>query len=236
MRQTLDTLTLDKGSHESPAHGMCIMEAVAYFAGEQHSDAPRCVCPIVSGFLRIVNDFISSAERQALKPLIPMIIGSRAARDVAVQRMYRFTDWAVREVAPLALDCVDLQYLAVHLRNLHPIVVGDTNFVVVTDTTRSVATAASQADSAAYASVRAASAAVGAAFYARAVNTETEDVSRAAIYAGHTAAAASKLHTIDIVPMVIDLISEMVGESALPDDHPIWAQIDEILVREVAIS
>lgn len=39
----LDTIVLDKGTHDTRANGVCVMEAVAWYAGEDHSDAPACV-------------------------------------------------------------------------------------------------------------------------------------------------------------------------------------------------
>lgn len=38
----LDTIVLLKGNHRKREHGLCIMEAVAYFAGLPHSDHPEC--------------------------------------------------------------------------------------------------------------------------------------------------------------------------------------------------
>jgi hypothetical protein len=52
----LDTLTLQKGAHDSPDAGMCVMEAVAYISGEPFSDHPACASPILSAFLRRWND------------------------------------------------------------------------------------------------------------------------------------------------------------------------------------
>ncbi|NUR19372.1 MAG: hypothetical protein HOQ12_07535, partial [Gemmatimonadaceae bacterium] len=43
---TLDTITLASGGHASPADGLCVMEAAAYFAREPHSDRPACVSPV----------------------------------------------------------------------------------------------------------------------------------------------------------------------------------------------
>lgn len=37
-----EVATLSKGDHNSIEDGMCVMEAVAYVAGEPWSDAPAC--------------------------------------------------------------------------------------------------------------------------------------------------------------------------------------------------
>ena len=38
----LDNVRLASGSHHSWRQGACLMEAVAYVAGEEHSDHPQC--------------------------------------------------------------------------------------------------------------------------------------------------------------------------------------------------
>lgn len=35
-------IKLSYGSHDNPQQGMCVMECVAYIAGEEHTDAPKC--------------------------------------------------------------------------------------------------------------------------------------------------------------------------------------------------
>lgn len=60
----LDTLTLAEGSHPDPDAGMCVMEAVAYFAHEPHSDHPACVSPVIGAFLRRWNDDLDDDGRQ----------------------------------------------------------------------------------------------------------------------------------------------------------------------------
>ncbi len=39
----LDDITLRSGAHSSREDGMCLMEAVSFYAGEKHSDHPTCV-------------------------------------------------------------------------------------------------------------------------------------------------------------------------------------------------
>lgn len=51
----LDTLQLAFGGHD-PGDDMCVMEAVAYLAGEPWSDRPECASPVIGAFLRSWND------------------------------------------------------------------------------------------------------------------------------------------------------------------------------------
>jgi hypothetical protein len=73
----LKKLVLKSGSHE-PDGEFCVMEAVAYVAGEKWSDSPKCASPSISGFLRYWNDGMNDEDRQMLKPLIPKLVNSRA--------------------------------------------------------------------------------------------------------------------------------------------------------------
>src|SRR5271165_6416658 len=90
----LDTLTLDHGSHTDFDDGMCAMEAVAWLAGEEHTDHPACVCPVIGAMMRSANDRMGQGpeadERRArvLRPLLPDIIGSRRDQKVEQQRMW----------------------------------------------------------------------------------------------------------------------------------------------------
>ena len=42
-----EVATLSSGGHGGIDEGMCVMEAVAYVAGEPWSDAPACACPVI---------------------------------------------------------------------------------------------------------------------------------------------------------------------------------------------
>ena len=63
---------------------LCIMEAVAYVAGEDWSDAPACVDPEISALLRVWHDALSDSDRDRLLPAarwVPLLVGSRRERD-----------------------------------------------------------------------------------------------------------------------------------------------------------
>lgn len=75
---SLAGITLKRGGHPSMEHGLCLMEAVSYFAKEPHSDHPQCACPMLTGMGMMLNDSLSNDEKRAeLKPLIPMLVGTR---------------------------------------------------------------------------------------------------------------------------------------------------------------
>lgn len=75
--QKVEKLELKRGSHKSLKEGACVMEMVSYVAGEKWSDSPACTSPVLSAYARHVNDNLDDGGRQALKPLILKLVGSR---------------------------------------------------------------------------------------------------------------------------------------------------------------
>lgn len=100
---------LSSGKHKSLKDGACIMEAVAYVAGEPWSDAPACVCPVIAAFCRSWNDGLSDKNRDAiLRPLVPRLINTRGNDAVAHRRALMAVDWLIREHAPAWLRVAGL--------------------------------------------------------------------------------------------------------------------------------
>jgi len=123
MTRTLnDVPTLSVGAHRDPAAGMCAMEAAAWLAGEEHSDRPKCVCPVLAAACRQANDDGDDTVRERLRQMLPVLIGTRSTIEVERRRAYTFTDTAVRVLAPLALDAAGLGAEAERLRALPPVV------------------------------------------------------------------------------------------------------------------
>ena len=107
-RIDFDSLRLDKGSHESPARGMCLMEAVAYFRGIPHTDRPPCVSPSIAAFGRAWNDTLDDDGRQILKPYVFKVVGTATSAADEERRAWLATDWLVRVFAPAWLDLAGL--------------------------------------------------------------------------------------------------------------------------------
>ena len=92
---------LAKGPHQNISQGCCFMEAVAFVSREPWSDHPECVCPVIGAFLRAWNDGLPDDERDSLlRPLIPLVIGTRSTLDVKGRRSLMAADWIVREHTP----------------------------------------------------------------------------------------------------------------------------------------
>ena len=118
----LPEIHLLKGSHEDFAAGVCAMEAVAFLAGEPHSDFPACACPVISAFMRNWNDSLSDNDRdRLLKPYLPRLVGTRATPEIENKRAWMATDWLARECAPAWLRAAQLVEHADRLMSLAPI-------------------------------------------------------------------------------------------------------------------
>ena len=119
---------LSKGAHKHEDEGACVMEAVAYVAGEPWTDRPACACPVISAFMRAWNDDLpTDADRdRLLRPLVPRLAGSRATPEVETCRAWLAVDWLVRTCAPTWLALTkDLEGHAHAIRGLPALVSAD---------------------------------------------------------------------------------------------------------------
>jgi len=105
----LASVPLRSGSHGSVEEGMCAMEAVAFVAGEAHTDTPACACPVIAAFMRRWNDGLPDGARRDLylKRFIPRLVGSLGPLVVAERRSYLALDWLIRVYTPAWLDLVE---------------------------------------------------------------------------------------------------------------------------------
>ena len=105
----IEKLSLKAGAH-MPDSTFCILEAVAFVAGEPWSDHPECACPIIGAFLRSWNDFLpTDADRdRLLKPLIRDLVGSKSTKKVEQKRALLCADWLIRVNTPTWLRLAGL--------------------------------------------------------------------------------------------------------------------------------
>ena len=91
---THQTVRLSQGKHRDPDHGACVMELSSMLAGEPFSDRPRCVDPVLAGFMRTYNDGIDDRRRQDLLPLASEVVGTRDVAGVQAERARMCLRWA----------------------------------------------------------------------------------------------------------------------------------------------
>ena len=94
------TIRLSKGKHRSPEDGACVMELASMLAGEQFTDHPVAVCPVIGAFLRSYNDSIDDRRRQDLYAYASRVVGSRASLGVERARAERLTAWTQERRPP----------------------------------------------------------------------------------------------------------------------------------------
>jgi len=199
--EALEALTLTVGSHSSRTDGVCAMEAVAWLAGEPHSDHPKCVSPCIGAFLRKWNDVTDEAGRQILKPYLPKVVGTVGKQSDETRRAWMLTDWLVRVHAPTWLDLAGLTEPTQSLRSLPEITSASlakaaqptinearTNSAAAARVARAAALAASGVAGAAAAWAAAADASCYAARAARDAAWDAEAAARAAAWAAEAAA------------------------------------------------
>ena len=117
----LAAVHLGKGAHNTADDGLCLLEAVAYFADRPHTDAPPCVSPVLRNFGINLNDVLPDEQRQELKRFIPLLPGTAGdGQDEA--RSYLALDWLIRTYTPVWLDLAGLSDGAASLRSLGQIV------------------------------------------------------------------------------------------------------------------
>lgn len=99
---------------------MCTMEFVAWLAGEDHGDEPRCACPVLTTLVRAVNDLLpdDEARDRYLRSIAPRLVNSRGSEARAHARALLAADCAIRFFTPLHLDRLRRGTDAARLRNL----------------------------------------------------------------------------------------------------------------------
>ena len=218
----IESTILTVGKHESREKGVCVMELVAWLAGESHTDFPECVDRGISRVLQKFNDRMNLTDRNKyLKPLLLKVIGSNASLEIRIKRAFVTADWTVRIILPTAFDLMGKKEWAKKLRVLAPII-DIATAKIARDKTQEVKVAAYAA--ATTATAAAAAAAAAAAGDVAAAVAYAGDVAAAAAYAGDAAAgayagdaaayaatAADDAGRLEIWPLAVNMIEAMIA-------------------------
>lgn len=95
---------LTPGRHRSPGDGACVVELASLLAGEEFSDRPDCVCPVIAAYLRAWNDRSAYAHRQRLAPYAERVVGSRSSAAVCRQRRDLSLEWVGADLSGGAIS------------------------------------------------------------------------------------------------------------------------------------
>jgi hypothetical protein len=110
-RSSVASVRLEPGRHRSPDHGVCVVELASLIGGERFTDRPRCVDPVIGGFLRTWNDGVGYADRQRLEPYASLVVGTGGYR-----RISRIRRDLCLSYAGAKLDSAPLRRAATRLR------------------------------------------------------------------------------------------------------------------------
>ena len=111
----IESKPLHKGNGKS-IDTACIMNMVAYVAGEPWSDHPECACPVLTKMAISLNDRLDDEQRQKLAPLIPLLAGTKGTRDDQKARS-NFIVWRnITVTFPILLDLIKMTEYADELR------------------------------------------------------------------------------------------------------------------------
>jgi hypothetical protein len=92
MSASHQTVTLARGKHATPASGACVMELASMLSGEEFSDHPTSVCPVIAAFLRAYNDAVDDRRRQDLYRYAAEAVGTRGGAELTRIRARRCLD------------------------------------------------------------------------------------------------------------------------------------------------
>jgi len=158
----------------NPRNGLCIMEMVSYFDGASRvTDHPECACLALTAFaIRLNDDAPSQADRDTLKPLAPLLAGTRSTEHTQARVEHLVRAVVNRIIAPV-FDARWPQHAAA-LRKAQ-------TMTKIADAANDAYAAANDAD--------AANAAAYAAYAANAANAANADAAAYAAYAANAANA-----------------------------------------------
>lgn len=110
---------LTRGASNHPLSGACLLEAVSWIDCGEIDDHPHCACPVLAAFGRELNDGLNDGDRQRLRPLIPLLVGSKDDPAVAHARALYLRERLMHRVLPLLFEAIghcDFQWTARFLR------------------------------------------------------------------------------------------------------------------------
>jgi hypothetical protein len=100
----LKSFTFSVGSNLTREDGMCLMEAVSYLAGEEHTDTPKCASPIITNIAIYLNDVGVFDDRQAALADLPWRIVGTANPEFELAREAMYVEFMETIVDKLAKE------------------------------------------------------------------------------------------------------------------------------------
>ena len=118
----LSDIVLSPGPHPTRRMGLCALEACAWLAGEEHTNRPASVPPVLARFIGAWDDSMSAQERpRLLQPLLQEAIAADHSETAEARRTALAKDWMVRTATPTWMRAAGLHAQALPLEHLNPI-------------------------------------------------------------------------------------------------------------------
>jgi hypothetical protein len=124
MMDDLTTMQLTHGAHDTREEGVCLLEAVAWLAGEPHSDAPTCASMVLSAYGLALNDTLLPSRTDLeprLRDFAPRLVGTAGHPDLDQRAGLMAADWLIRVYVPAWLRLAGLTEHADALADGDPI-------------------------------------------------------------------------------------------------------------------
>ena len=90
----------------------------SYFAEKSWSDPPECACPVLTRYCIRLNDSFDKETRRLLKPLIPLLINTRADRETEKKRAQMLVLRMLTVTLPFYMDAIGLSDVSARLRKV----------------------------------------------------------------------------------------------------------------------
>ena len=116
--QLLADISLLQYSAHNRAVGVTGAEALAWMAGDPHSENPPSVCPVLLAAIRFWGRNLSQASRNTLLiPLLPNLLHTGSDSTTSTQRAHLFMVWTIMTNTSAWLDAAGRHSDALSLRN-----------------------------------------------------------------------------------------------------------------------
>ena len=116
--RTIDLLPQSAHSREA---GVTAAEALAWMAGEAHTEDPKSICPVLLAVIRFWGHNLSREGRNTLlRPILPLLLNTGYDTQASMSRAGILMAWTLMTNTPAWLEAGGLAKEAVLLRNTRP--------------------------------------------------------------------------------------------------------------------
>lgn len=117
----LKEIDLLQSSARHRQNGVTAAEALAWMAGEPHSETPRSVCPVILALIRLWSRNLSQEGRNILvRPILPLLLNTGSDTKASMHRADTLMHWTVLTNTTAWLDAGAYHEQATLIRSTRP--------------------------------------------------------------------------------------------------------------------